>query len=168
LLLRAELEGDAPTTGSRVAHHADCPDQTAATELMLARTLIGEGLYQPVRGLPPADEQIDKMLVALIDEHGDRPAMWSPDGSQCRSVGSNVNTALKHLKSSGEYFREITKWAWMPYRPSFSWHDLQSFARAVKALDTVHRPLISVKLKRLEDRLGVSQWPGWGMGRRRP
>jgi hypothetical protein len=53
--LRAELEGDAATTGSRVAHHADCPDQTAATELMLARTLIGEGLYQPVRGLPPAD-----------------------------------------------------------------------------------------------------------------
>jgi hypothetical protein len=48
--------------GSRVAHRADCPDQTAATELMLARTLIGEGLYQPVRGLPPADEQIDKML----------------------------------------------------------------------------------------------------------
>jgi hypothetical protein len=50
---------------------------------------------------------------------------------------------------------------------SFSWHDLQSFARAVKALDTLHRPLISVKLKRLEDRLGVSQWPGWGMGCRR-
>jgi len=45
LLLWAELEGDVATTESRVAHHADCPNQTAATELMLARTLIGEGLY---------------------------------------------------------------------------------------------------------------------------
>ncbi|HKM74322.1 MAG TPA: hypothetical protein VJX94_30400 [Stellaceae bacterium] len=67
--------------------------QAAATELMLARALIGEDLYQRVPELPPADEQIDKMLVALVDERGDRPAILSPDRSQCCSVGSNVNAA---------------------------------------------------------------------------
>jgi hypothetical protein len=45
LALVGRVEGDVATTESRVAHHADCPNQRAATELMLARTLIGEGLY---------------------------------------------------------------------------------------------------------------------------
>ena len=85
LLVQAALDGDldAAAAGSRAAHRADCPVyQAAATELMLARALIGEGLYQHVPELPPADEQIVNMLVAPVDDRGDRPAIWSPDRSQ--------------------------------------------------------------------------------------
>jgi len=91
--LQAELDGDLDAAaGVAGGAPCDCPVyQAAATELMLARALIGEDLYQRVPELPPADEQIDNMLVALVDERGDRPAIWSPDRSQCCSVGSNVS-----------------------------------------------------------------------------
>ena len=105
--MQAELAGDldAAVAGSRAAHRADCPVyQAAATELMLARALIGEGLYQHVPEFPPADEQIVNMLVAPVDDRGDRPAIWSPDRSQCCSVGSNVNAALQYLKWYDQIF----------------------------------------------------------------
>ena len=67
----AELDGDLDAAA-------------AAAELMLARALIGEGLYQRVSELPPADDQIDTMLVALVDGRADRPTRLEEQLALCR------------------------------------------------------------------------------------
>ena len=63
LLLQAELDGElgAAEAASLAAHRADCPVcQAAAAELMLARALLRNDLYQPV-----LDEARQRVIAAL-------------------------------------------------------------------------------------------------------
>src|SRR5205085_3057022 len=63
LLVQAELDGElgAAEAASLAAHRAECPIcQTAAAELMQARALIRDDLYQPV-----ADDVRQRIMAAL-------------------------------------------------------------------------------------------------------
>src|SRR5260370_38462408 len=63
LLVQAELDGElgAAEAAALAAHRAECPIcQTAAAELMQARALIRDDLYQPV-----ADDLRQRIMAAL-------------------------------------------------------------------------------------------------------
>jgi len=99
LLVQAELDGELGTAeaASLAAHRADCPIcRTAAAELMQARALIRDDLYQPA-----ADEARQRVMAALGAARPTQPAAlpatpgvlpwwrgwWSPWWSNGMSFG---------------------------------------------------------------------------------
>src|SRR5437868_8487585 len=81
LLVQAELDGElgAAEAASLAAHRAECPIcQAAAAELMQARALIRDDLYQP------ASEDLRQRIMVALDAA--RPAPQPPPSAAATPV----------------------------------------------------------------------------------